>query len=318
VVAVREIVIGHVAPAYIGVTLWVAEHEGMLERHGVGVTNVILGTTEGATAALRDRTIDIAMTAPEGTIADAVAGGPLRVIAGTANKPPLSLIALPRHHRMTDLRGGRIGTSSLKEGTKHLVEAMLAAEGLTWPGDYDFALEGNHMARWRALQDGSIDAALQLVPYNYLAEEAGFSNLGDADAYVPEFAFSAVCAHRDNLASAANTEAVAALLAALLEATRWFYANVEGAATIAATRTQLPRRYALRACQVLAGKQVLPADLRVTPGALAAAVGALRASGQLPPAPSSEGETGEGEAAAVAAGETAIDYSCLDQAATMV
>jgi ABC-type nitrate/sulfonate/bicarbonate transport system substrate-binding protein len=318
VVAVREIIIGHVAPAYVGVALWVAEHEGILERPGVGVTNVILGTTEATTEALRDRSIDIAMTAPEGTIADAVAGGPLRVIAGSANKPPLSLIALPRHRRITDLRGGRIGTSSLKEGTRHLVEAMLAAEGLHWPRDYDFALEGNHLARWRALQHGSIDAALQLVPYNYLAEEAGFSHLGDADAYVPEFAFSAVCAHRDYLAG--NAEAVSALLAALLAATRWFYANVEGAATIAASRTRLPQRHALRACQELAGKQVLPADLRVSPGALAAAVGALRATGQLPPPPSGQagqaGQAGVAEAAAV--GAAALDRTCLDQAATMV
>jgi len=311
VVAVREIIIGHVAPAYVGVALWVAEHEGILERHGVGVTSVILGTTEGTTAALRDRTVDVAMTAPEGTIADAVAGGPLRVVAGIANKPPLSLIALPRHHAIADLRGGRIGTSSLKEGTKHLAEAMLAAEGLTWPRDYDFALEGNHQARWRALQDGSIDAALQLVPYNYLAQEAGFSNLGDADASVPEFAFSAVCAHRDYLA--ADGEAVSALLAALLEATRWFYGDVEGAAAIAAARTQLPRRHALRACQELAGKQVLPPDLRVTPGALAAAVGALRASGQLPPGASTA--TAEPESGSAWVGEAALDYTCLDRAA---
>ncbi len=300
----REIVIGHVAPAYVGVALWVAEHEGILGRHGLGVTNVILGSTERTTAALRDRTVDVANTAPEGTIADALAGGPLRVVAGVANKPPLSLIALPRHHSMADLRGGRIGTSSLKEGTKHLVEAMLAAEGLTYPRDYDFALEGNHMARWRALQDGSIDAALQLLPYNYLAEEAGFSNLGDADAYVPEFAFSTLCAHQSYLA--ANQDLVTALLAALLEATRWFYGNVEGAATIAAARSSLPRRLALRACEELAAKQVLPAGLRVTPGALAAAVAALRATGQLPPGPSD------------GVGEAAVDYSCLDRAAAAV
>jgi NitT/TauT family transport system substrate-binding protein len=307
----RELVVGHVAPAYVGVALWVAEAQGILERHGVGVTDVILGTTEGTTAALRDRAVQVAFTAPEGTIADAVAGGPLRVIAGLANRPPLSLIALPRHRSIADLRGARIGTSSLKEGTKHLVEAMLAAEGLTWPRDYDFALEGNHTARWRALRDGSIDAALQLVPYNYLAEEAGFSNLGDADAYVPELAFSAVCGHRDELA--ANGEAVTALLAALLEATRWFYGHVEHAADIAAAKTGLPQHHALRACQELASKRVLPVDLRVTPGAFAAAVAALRASGQLPGAPAGEQPAATGVMEAVA-----VDYTWLDRAATAV
>lgn len=306
----HEIIVGHVAPTYVGVALWVAEDQGMLQRHGVGVTSVILGTTEATTDALRDHTVQVAFTAPEGSIADAVAGGPLRVIAGLANHPPLSLIALPRHRSIADLRGGRIGTSSLKEGTRHLVEAMLAAEGLRWPGDYDFALKGNHTARWRALQDGSIDAALQLVPYNYLAEEAGFSNLGDADAYVPEFALSAVCSHLDYLA--ANGEAVTALLAALLEATRWFYDHVDQAAAIAAAKTQLPRRLALRACQELAAKRVLPIDLRVSPAAFAATVAALRVSGQLPAVPSDSRDASEADKAVEAA---ALDFTWLDRAA---
>ena len=38
---------------------------------------------------------------------------------------------------------------------------MLAAHGLAYPDDYDFALEGSHIERWKALQAGTIDAALQ-------------------------------------------------------------------------------------------------------------------------------------------------------------
>jgi TRAP-type uncharacterized transport system substrate-binding protein len=52
---------------------------------------------------------------------------------------------------------------------------MLAAHGLTYPGDYDFALEGSHVERWKALQAGTIDAALQMIPYDYLAADAGFT-----------------------------------------------------------------------------------------------------------------------------------------------
>ena len=58
-------------------------------------TERILGTTHGVTEALRDGTVDIALTAPEGSIADAVAGGPLRVVAGLIDRPPLSMIAIP-------------------------------------------------------------------------------------------------------------------------------------------------------------------------------------------------------------------------------
>jgi hypothetical protein len=68
-----------------------------------------------------------------------VAGGPLRVVAGLIDRPPLSMIAAPRHRTFGDLRGGRIGTSSLKGSTRHVAERMLAVHGLAYPAD--FALE---------------------------------------------------------------------------------------------------------------------------------------------------------------------------------
>jgi hypothetical protein len=107
---------------------------------------ITVGTTHGVTDALRDGAVGIALTAPEGSIADAVAGGPLRVVAGLIDRPPLSMIALPRHRSAGDLRGGRIGTSSLTEGTRHVAERMLAAHGLTYPADYAFALADRWLA----------------------------------------------------------------------------------------------------------------------------------------------------------------------------
>src|SRR5262249_30388247 len=159
----------------------------------------------------------------------AVAGGPLRVVAGLIDRPPLSLIAIPRHRTFGDLRGGRIGTSSLTEGTRHIAERMLAAHGLTYPADYDFALEGSHVERWKALQAGTIDAALQMLPYDYLAADAGFTNLGPV---TEEFALNAVCA-----GPSAQRAWVTPFLQALAEAAAWFRGNIEESAALAAAHT---------------------------------------------------------------------------------
>jgi NitT/TauT family transport system substrate-binding protein len=275
----REITVGVVAPAYVNVPLWVAQERGLLAARGLSATERILGSTTGVTDALRDGAVDIALTAPEGTIADAVAGGPLRVVAGLTDRPPLSLIALPRHRTVDDLRGGRIGTSSLTEGTRHVAERMLAACGLRYPADYDFALEGSHVERWKALQAGTIDAALQMIPYDAIATDAGFTNLGPA--YGPAtgaFSFNAACVRRP-----ADRAVVAPFLAALAEATAWFRGHVEEAAGIAAARTAMEPRYALSACRTLAADGVIPPGLRSAPEALAAAVAALRSNGLIPP-----------------------------------
>jgi len=224
---------------------------------------------------LRDGAVDIALTAPEGSIADAVAGGPLRVVAGLIDRPPLSMIAIPRHAAFGDLRGGRIGTSSLTEGTRHVAERMLAEHGLSYPADYDFALEGSHVERWKALQAETIDAALQMIPYDDIATDAGFTNLGPVTG---EFALNAVCVRIP-----AERSVVAPFLEALAEATEWFRDHVEESAAIAAVHTSIEPAYALRACQTLACDGVIPRDLWPAPGALAAVIAALRSSGLIPP-----------------------------------
>jgi NitT/TauT family transport system substrate-binding protein len=270
----QVITVGVVAPAYVNVPLWVAQRRGVLEGYGLQAVSVVVGSTEGVTNAVRSGDVDIALSSPEGTIADAVAGGRLRVVAGLIDRPPLSLIALGRHREFEDLRGGRIGTSSLKEGTRHIAERMLAAHGLTYPADYEFALEGSHVARWKALQAGTIDAALQMIPYDYMAEESGFTNLG---AVSEEFALHGACARAD-----ADRDVLTGFLRALAEGTRWFRGNVEESATIAADETSMEERHALRACRALAGTGVLTTDLKFGPAALDAAIRSLRASGGLP------------------------------------
>ena len=161
------------------------------------------------------------------------------------------MIALPAHRAFSDLRGGRIGTSSLTEGTRHVAERMLAAHGLAYPGDYEFALEGSHIERWKALQAGTIDAALQMIPYDDIAADAGFTNLGPV---TEDFAFNAAC-----VTPASERKVVHPSSSALAEAAQWFRGNIEEAAAIAAARTSVEPRYALRACQALAAPRRHPA-----------------------------------------------------------
>jgi ABC-type nitrate/sulfonate/bicarbonate transport system substrate-binding protein len=271
----RHLTVGVVAPAFVNVPLWVAQDRGFLERRGLAATEQVIGSTDGVTRALLDGQVDVALTAPEGSIADAVAGGPLRVVAGLVDRPPLSLIAIPKHTTVADLRGGRVGTSSLTEGTRHVAERMLAARGLHFPADYDFALEGSHVERWKALQAGTIDAALQMIPYDDIATDAGFTNLGPAAG---PFSFNAVCVRLP-----ADPAALTPFLAALAEGAQWFRGHVDESAAIAAARTGVEPRYAVSACRKLATDGVIPDGLRSAPEALNAAVGALRSSGLIPP-----------------------------------
>ena len=166
-----EIEIGIVVPSVIYAPVWLADQRGFLRDQGLTVRLRSFGSTDATTAGLRDGAVPVTIGSPEGSIANALIGGDLRLVSGFVNRPPLSMIAQPRYHSMSDLRGAKLGTTSLKEGTCHLMEKMMAAHGMHQPADFQFVMAGAHPQRWEALKAVTLDAAIQLVPFNYIAEE---------------------------------------------------------------------------------------------------------------------------------------------------
>ncbi|THG30098.1 ABC transporter substrate-binding protein [Naasia lichenicola] len=196
--------------------VFVAEERGLFAARGLNVELLRLGSVEKATSAVRDGSADLAITPPEGAIADYLAGGSLRVIASNSERLPMSLVARPGITELVSLRGKRIGTSSLTEGTSMYTRRMLAAVGLHYPADYDFVFAGVHTGRWAALQNDEIDAAPQPAPWNFLAERAGYEILGEVADTLPEIVFAGVIGSAPWLDD--NGDTVGRLVAALSEA----------------------------------------------------------------------------------------------------
>jgi len=235
--------------------VFIARNQGLFEQHGLNVELRRLGSLEKATAAVRDGEADLAISPPEGALANAAAGGNLRVIGANANCLPLTLVAKPKYKRVEDLKGAVLGTSSLKEGTAIYTQVMLEKHGLHFPGDYDFAMAGVHQDRWTALQAGTIDAAVQPPPFNFLALDAGFSNLGEVSDYVPQLAFTTLLARADWLQT--HGDAVLALMRAVGEAIRMVYEGQHDrdiVAPVMAEITQTDMNYAQRALDYMRGK----------------------------------------------------------------
>jgi len=64
------------------------------------------------------------------------------------------------------------------------------------PADYDTVFAGATSARFSALQSGAVDAAILLPPFNFYAESAGFTNLGNTIDYASELPFAGVVVGR--------------------------------------------------------------------------------------------------------------------------
>ncbi len=256
-----------------------AERQGMFARRNLAVEIKRLGAVDKATAAVKNGELDLVITPPEGAIRDCVNGGNLRIIAGNANRLPLSLIANPRIKRIEELRGARLGTSSLTEGTALYTMEVLRQHGLNYPGDYEFAVVGVHPARWKALQEGTIDAAVQLIPLNFVAEDAGYRNLGEVTDYIPEIVFTALIV--DRVAAESRREQIVAFLSGVIEGTKWVYDSANDEALLAITKelTQAEGKYGRQALNYMRDKRVFSPDLSIPDTAFAKSIELIHKAG---------------------------------------
>jgi ABC-type nitrate/sulfonate/bicarbonate transport system substrate-binding protein len=271
-------VVGTVSRTFFAVPVWIAIEQGFFDAENLAVEIDVFGNASQI-APLIDGTFQAVIGSPDLVLQNAAAGGPLRLIAGNAGKLVHSLIARAPFKRIEDLRGATIGILNRKEGTFFAARTMLAAHGLQFPADYQVKETGGVPPRHKALLEGSIDAGLQSVPWNYVAEDVGLNNLGDVIDYVPEWQFVSVNA--SDTWAAANRETVVRFLRALLRGTQWLYANRAGAAQIAARELPAPLHHAERAWDFFTGSNALTRDMTVNLTGLAKVIATLREAGLL-------------------------------------
>ncbi len=244
--------VGLVSRTYFNMPLWIAQEHGYFADDGLDVEGTIAGNASQA-APLLDGTYQAYIGSTEPVIENVAAGGPLRIVAGNAGKLVHSLIARAPFKRIEDLRGRVIGIFTEKEGTFFHAKAMLAAHGLNYPGDYQVKHTGGVPPRHKALLAGEIDAGMQSVPWNYVAEDAGMNNLGDAINYVPDWQFVSVNVNGEW--AAANRVLVVRFLRAMLRGTAWLYENRAAASAIAARELPAPLQHAERAWDFFTGTE---------------------------------------------------------------
>lgn len=276
----RTLRIGIMSRTFFYVPLWEAIDRRLFETQGLAVSYTIYDSGTRATEALLAGELDIALAPPEGVIRNVHDGGPLRMVAGQSGRLSHFIIAQPRFKRIEDLRGSVFGCLSLDEGSRYHIEEIMKRHGLFYPQDYKLAAVGGAPTRWEKLQDGSIDAGLQSIPLNYMAEDRGFSNLGPVTDYIPEFQFTTVNAH--SAWAAANADTVVRFLAVLLRMTRWMFEDRAGAEKIASREMRVDRRYASRAWDDFVRYGIMPTDLSMSDRGLEAVIDLMKQAGHLP------------------------------------
>lgn len=254
--------VGIVTEAFFYTPYWVGVLHGFYSAENLNVEILNLGGIDQVTAALRDGDIEIGVGSPEHVIHDVEQGGSLRMIGGNVNSPTHYLIAQPEIRSLHDLKGRTIGVSSLSGGTSSMFIHLLDQAGLKFPGDYNLIVAGAVPPRHTELLERRIDAAMQTDPHNYLAEDAGLSNLGAVCHWIPDFQFVSVNVSLDW--AVPNAEQCVRFLAATIRASQWLFNNKDDATDLVSRRMGIERRYAVRAWDDHLASKALPIDLRLS------------------------------------------------------
>jgi NitT/TauT family transport system substrate-binding protein len=262
-----RIVIPGVTRNYFNIPVWLAQRTGIFSRLDLEVvTHRTDKGTDESSAMIRDGRAQLGSCTTEIVVTDREAGGHLTILGGRINRLPFSLIAQPEIKSFADLCGKVIGVSSLNSGTSTMIVRWCAAEGLRYPEDFSLLAMGPIEERWRMLQSGEIAAGLQGVPLDFVAEDAGYTNLGSPTKVFPNFQFSVIIA--DERWAAANRDIVVRYLLGVLEGTQLLYADKKIAGAVAMAETDLSQNYVDRAWEAYVANEIIPRDGEVNEAGL--------------------------------------------------
>lgn len=258
---------------------WIAQHRGYFAEEGIAPSLEIVGDTRLLKERLRAGEYQLSIDTPDGVILDALSGGPLRIVAGNACRPPLFVICRPHIETLSQLRGATFGVLSREEGSSRLIPRVLAAAGLTI-GDVEIRKVGGAPARKLLLMEGRIDVGLQPMPLSCEAEAAGLNNLGWTGKLEPYWQFTTINTNIDWARSepAIVTGALRALRRAMSAITS--YAE---AAAIVAPHLSCEIRHAETALRETVRLGILDPELQISTAGMAKVFDNLKLDGRLSP-----------------------------------
>ncbi len=259
---------------------WIAAHKGFFRAEGIETRLEIIADGNRIRDQLRAGATALAIDSPASIMLDALHGGPLRIVAGNACRPPLFLVTRRDITSVEQLKGARFGVLSLQEGSSKFIVKMLEAAGIT-PGEYRIDAVGGAPARAKLMIEGSIDACLQPMPLHYEAEAAGLNCLAWAGTCEPDWQFTSF---NTNIEWARREpQCLVGILRAFLKAQEFMETHAAEAAAIAAEELHTKLPLAVRALKDAASLGIFNPKMVCQPAPLSRVFRDMQSSGLIAP-----------------------------------
>jgi NitT/TauT family transport system substrate-binding protein len=195
--------------------------------------------------ALAGDSIDLSLQSLDGLINLINAGQPVRGFYAGFHQSDFAWLAQRQIKQWKDLKGGTAGVSTYGSLTDQLTRYVLKRNGLAPEKDVQIVQAGTTASMLQALKTGRLALAILSAPFKWMAQEAGFTELGTQMDIAPQWPKHAYLAKTRFIDDNPNT--LRAFLRAHVEALRLARADATGTVDILVERLKWTRDYAQRA-----------------------------------------------------------------------
>jgi NitT/TauT family transport system substrate-binding protein len=200
-------------PYYIGI------HEGFFAEAGVSLDVIYVPTASGLVQQLAAGSLEVVNIGIVEPIHAIARGAPVAIVRVTGSVPPYDVVSSPEIKTIQDLKGHTVVIGGLLDINRVYLERVLKAGGLK-DSDIEITVIGNTAGRFAALKSGAAQATMLVPPLNFIAEAAGFNNLGTMLQFAPDLPFGSTDV---SLAFAKqHRDALVGFVAALDKSIAWF------------------------------------------------------------------------------------------------
>ena len=218
---------GVTPPSMHNLYIHVAHEAGFFRKYGIRVTEFVqMRGGPLVTQAVVSGNIDVTATDPEGVLAAAVAGHPVRAVSAPGERLSYMVAVRKEIASIADLRGKPFAVSRPGAISQYLMFPALDKAGV--PRDsIQWLSVGGGRERMLALTADRVKGALLHLDYALQAkEDPNIRFLGSLAESLPDFPFELLLVRKELIDR--NPAAVTAITKAVIEACRYIVTNKEG------------------------------------------------------------------------------------------
>jgi ABC-type nitrate/sulfonate/bicarbonate transport system substrate-binding protein len=260
-VAKQQVTVAMLAPSALMWVHAVAEKEGFYAERGISVRVLRASDSPALLQAVSTGSTDAGLSLGDLAIRAIDRGAPIVVVGAALDKAILRLYAPKGMQDLKDLNGHDVTAGAVRGGTADLLK-YLVLRGGGEPASLKMVSIANSKDRIVALENGQLQGALLIAPFDTLAERAGFHVLA---VYREPYVETPLILNKDWAAKHRPT--AIALVQAMKKAASWMNAPENRAATIdiLAAYTHAPRDVCEASYDfIIRDQHAIPANFAVT------------------------------------------------------